>query len=118
MGLSPDYKAALMNTLGANAGFYGDFADNARAWHRRCQEAVFYLNHAIVNPPVDRDKPSSEVRDVYLHVKRETDGGIIVSGAQVVARNTALTPHNSHAPTTKRKRLGQGMSVSVQVHLV
>jgi 4-hydroxyphenylacetate 3-monooxygenase len=35
MGRSPDYKAAFLNTLGANAEFYGRFADNARAWHRR-----------------------------------------------------------------------------------
>ncbi|MGD1922936.1 MAG: 4-hydroxyphenylacetate 3-hydroxylase N-terminal domain-containing protein [Paracoccaceae bacterium] len=94
MGRSPDYKAALMNTLGANAEFYGDFADNARAWHKKCQEAVFYLNHAIVNPPIDRDKPSSEVRDVYLSCEGETDAGIIVSGAKVVATNSALTHYN------------------------
>ena len=35
MGRSPDYKAAFLNTLGANAEFYGKFADNARAWHMR-----------------------------------------------------------------------------------
>src|SRR5215510_13971807 len=29
MGRSPDYKASLMNTLGANHGIYGQFADNA-----------------------------------------------------------------------------------------
>jgi 4-hydroxyphenylacetate 3-monooxygenase len=29
MGRSPDYKAAFLNTLGANAEFYGTFADNA-----------------------------------------------------------------------------------------
>jgi hypothetical protein len=29
MGRSPDYKAAFLNTLGANAEFYGKFADNA-----------------------------------------------------------------------------------------
>ena len=31
MGRTPDYKAALMNTLGANAEYYGQFASNARA---------------------------------------------------------------------------------------
>ena len=30
MGRTPDYKASLMNTLGANAEYYGEFADNAR----------------------------------------------------------------------------------------
>ncbi len=94
MGRSPDYKAALMNTLGANAAFYGDFADNARAWYKRAQESVLYLNHALVNPPIDRAKPVEEVKDVYISIQKETDAGIYVSGAKVVATNSALTHYN------------------------
>jgi 4-hydroxyphenylacetate 3-monooxygenase len=94
MGRSPDYKAAFLNTLGANAEFYGKFADNARAWHKRGQEAVLYLNHALVNPPIDRAKPVEEVKDVYITVQKETDAGIYVSGAKVVATNSALTQYN------------------------
>ncbi|HYA04970.1 MAG TPA: 4-hydroxyphenylacetate 3-hydroxylase N-terminal domain-containing protein [Xanthobacteraceae bacterium] len=94
MGRSPDYKAAFLNTLGANADFYGKFADNARAWHKRGQEAVLYLNHAIVNPPVDRNKPVEQVKDVYITIQKETDAGIYVSGAKVVATNSALTQYN------------------------
>jgi 4-hydroxyphenylacetate 3-monooxygenase len=94
MGRSPDYKAAFLNTLGANAEFYGKFADNARAWHTRAQEAVLYLNHALVNPPIDRAKPVEEVKDVYISIQKETDAGIYVSGAKVVATNSALTHYN------------------------
>ena len=94
MGRSPDYKAAFLNTLGANAEFYGKFADNARAWHKRGQEAVLYLNHALVNPPIDRAKPVEEVKDVYITVQKETDAGVYVSGAKVVATNSALTQYN------------------------
>ena len=94
LGRSPDYKAAFLNTLGANADFYGKFADNARAWHKRAQEAVLYLNHALVNPPIDRNKPVEEVKDVYITIQKETDAGIYVSGAKVVATNSALTHYN------------------------
>ncbi len=94
MGRSPDYKAALLNTLGANAQFYEKFADNARAWHKRAQEAVLYLNHALVNPPIDRNRPIEEVKDVYISIQKETDAGIYVSGAKVVATNSALTHYN------------------------
>ena len=94
MGRTPDYKAALMNTLGANAEYYGRFADNARDWHRRAQDAVLFMNHAIVNPPVDRGRPTSEVKDVYVTIQRETDAGIVVSGAKVVATSAALTHYN------------------------
>jgi 4-hydroxyphenylacetate 3-monooxygenase len=94
MGRSPDYKAAFLNTLGANAEFYGPFADNARAWYKRGQEAVLYLNHALVNPPIDRAKPTDQVKDVYITIQKETDAGIYVSGAKVVATNSALTHYN------------------------
>ncbi|QCR38307.1 4-hydroxyphenylacetate 3-monooxygenase, oxygenase component [Nissabacter sp. SGAir0207] len=94
MGRTPDYKAAFGCSLGANPEFYGEYADNARRWYTRIQEAGLYFNHAIVNPPIDRHKPADEVKDVYIQVEKETDAGIIVSGAKVVATNSALTHYN------------------------
>ena len=72
LGRSPDYKAAFLGTLGANADFYEPYADNARRWYAESQEKVLYWNHAIINPPVDRDRPPDEVRDVFMHVEEET----------------------------------------------
>jgi 4-hydroxyphenylacetate 3-monooxygenase len=94
LGRSPDYKAAFLNTLGANAEFYGPFANNARAWYKRGQESVLFLNHALINPPIDRDKAVEQVKDVYITIQKETDAGIYVSGAKVVATNSALTQYN------------------------
>jgi two-component FAD-dependent monooxygenase len=94
MGRSPDYKASFLGTLGANADFYSPFADNARRWYKESQEKVLYWNHAIVHPPVDRHRPPDEVADVFVHVERETDDGVIVSGAKVVATGSALTHYN------------------------
>jgi 4-hydroxyphenylacetate 3-monooxygenase len=94
MGRTPDYKASFLNTLGANAEFYGPFADNARAWHKRGQESVLYLNHALVNPPIDRGRPAEQVKDVYISIQKENDAGIFVSGAKVVATNSVLTHYN------------------------
>ena len=94
MGRSPDYKASLMNTLGANHRFYGKFSGNAQSWYRRAQEYVLFMNHAIVNPPVDRAKAADQVKDVFITIQRETDAGIYVSGAKVVATSSALTHYN------------------------
>jgi aromatic ring hydroxylase len=91
MGRAPDYKAAFLATLGANADFYAPYQENARRWYRFCQERVPFINHAIIHPPVDRDRPPNEVADVCCHVERETDVGLIVSGAKVVATGSALT---------------------------
>jgi len=94
MGRSPDYKAAFLGTLGANSDFYAPFAENARHWYAESQEKVLYWNHAIINPPVDRDRPPDEVRDVFMHVEEERDDGLIVSGAKVVATGSAITHYN------------------------
>src|SRR6516225_1462194 len=68
MGRSPDYKASLMNTLGANYDFYGRFADRA--------------------------KPVDQVKDVFITIQKDTDAGIYVSGAKVVATSSALMHYN------------------------
>ena len=94
MGRSPDYKAAFLATLGANAEFYAPYQENARRWYRAAQERVLFMNHALPNPPVDRHRPADEVADVYMHVERETDAGLIVSGAKIVATGSALTHGN------------------------
>ncbi len=94
MGRSPDYKAAFLATLGANADFYAPYQDNARRFYREAQERVLFMNHALVQPPVDRHRPPDEVADVYVHVEKETDAGLIVSGAKVVATGSALTHYN------------------------
>src|SRR5256712_7203888 len=65
------------------------------------QERALYMNHALVQPPVDRHRPPDEVADVYVHVEKETDAGLVVSGAKVVATGSALTHANFIAhPTT------------------
>ena len=61
---------------------------------RRSRRKSTFVNHAIVNPPVDRDRPLDEVKDVYMHVEKETDAGLIVSGAKVVATTSSLTHLN------------------------
>ena len=91
VGRSPDYKASFLATLGANAEFYDPYQENARHWYRFCQERVPFINHAIIHPPVDRDRPPDEVSDVCVHVEKETDKGLIVSGAKVVATGSVLT---------------------------
>jgi 4-hydroxyphenylacetate 3-monooxygenase len=50
LGRSPDYKAAFLATLGANAEFYAPYQDNARHWYRHSQERIPFINHAIIVP--------------------------------------------------------------------
>ncbi|WP_370949509.1 4-hydroxyphenylacetate 3-hydroxylase family protein [Amycolatopsis sp. cg5] len=109
MGRTPDYKACLLGTLGANSGFYGEYEPNALRWYKEAQERVLYFNHALVHPPIDRSKPADQVADVCVHVEKETDSGLIVSGAKVVATGSALTNSNfvaHHGLPVKDKKFG------------
>ena len=94
MGRSPDYKASLTNALGANSAFYEKFAANATNWYARSHNHVLFMNHAIVNPPVDRMKPPDQIKDVFISIQKETDAGIVVSGAKAVATSAAITHYN------------------------
>jgi 4-hydroxyphenylacetate 3-monooxygenase len=94
MGRSPDYKAAFLATYGPNADYYAPFEENARRWYRESQERVWFMNHTLVNPPVDRNKDIHEVDDVFIHAVRETDEGVVVRGAKMVATGSALSNFN------------------------
>jgi 4-hydroxyphenylacetate 3-monooxygenase len=91
VGRAPDYKASFLATLGANSDFYDPYQDNAKRWYKYSQERVPFVNHAIIHPPIDRDKPPNEAVDICCHAEKETDAGIIVSGAKVVATGSVLT---------------------------
>lgn len=91
MGRTPDYKAAFMATLGADPDWYAPFEDSARHWYRAYAEPALFLNHVLINPPIDRNRAVHEVEDVYVHVVGERDDGIVVSGAKMLATGSALT---------------------------
>ena len=52
------------------------------------------MNHTLVNPPVDRNKEIHEVDDVFIHAVKETDEGVVVRGAKMVATGSAFSNYN------------------------
>ncbi len=112
MGRTPEYKASFLATLGPNADYWGDFADNARRWYAEAQERVWFFNHVLVNPPTNRDQPMEASKDVFVHATREVDGGFYVSGAKIVATGGPLTNFNFIAPLSTLPISGDEFSVS------
>ncbi|MFH8552992.1 4-hydroxyphenylacetate 3-hydroxylase family protein [Streptomyces celluloflavus] len=98
LGRTPEYKASFMSGLGVNADYYGPYAANATAWYREFASRALYLNHVIINPPVDRKRAIHEMEDVFVHAVRETDAGVVVSGAKMLATGSALTNAGFVAP--------------------
>jgi paerucumarin biosynthesis protein PvcC len=109
MGRSPDYKAAFMATLGAAPEFYSPFETTARAWYSSYASQVLFLNHVLINPPIDRDKAVHEVEDVYLHAVEERDDGMVVRGAKMLATGSALT-HATFVAQNAAVQLEKGKS--------
>ncbi len=52
---------------------------------------MLFLNHVLIDPPVDRAAERVDVRDVFVSLDRSDDNGIYVSGAKMVATGSALT---------------------------
>ena len=93
-GAQPRLQGGLPRDLRPNADYYAPFQDNARRWYKESQERVYFMNHTLVNPPVDRDKEIHEVSDVFIHAVKETDEGVVVRGAKMVATGSALSNYN------------------------
>jgi 4-hydroxyphenylacetate 3-monooxygenase len=91
MGRTPDYKAALMGSLASEPEFYAPFDESARQWYAKYSSQCLFLNHCLINPPVDRNKPVHETGGVYVHVVQEKDGGVVVSGAKMLGTGSAMT---------------------------
>lgn len=98
MGRTPDYKASFMAGLAVNADYYGPYGQNATNWYREFTRKALYLNHVIINPPLDRKKPIHEMGEEFIHAVRETDRGIVVSGAKMLATGSAVTHASFVAP--------------------
>ena len=109
MGRTPDYKASFMATLGADPEWYAPFGDSARHWYRRYAEQALFLNHVLINPPIDRDKAVHEVEDVFVHVVEERDDGMVVDGAKMLATGSALT-HATFVAQNSAVQLEEGRS--------
>jgi len=107
MGRTPDYKAAFMATLGAMPEFYAPYTENSLAWYKRYASKGLFLNHVLINPPIDRKKPVHEVGDVFVHVVKERDDGIVVRGAKMLATGSALT-HATFVAQNGAVRLEKG----------
>lgn len=91
MGRSPDYKAAFMAQMAEGHDFYEPYGANALNWYKRFASKGLHMNHVLIDPPVDRAKPRSEVRHIFLSLDKSDDKGIYVSGAKMVATGSALT---------------------------
>src|SRR3981189_1149535 len=91
MGRSPDFMNVTFAAWGAAADYFGEkrpeFADNMRRYVEYIRENDITLTHALIN--LQRSRNASGMFNLEegtaLEVVRETDAGIIVRGARILA---------------------------------
>lgn len=87
---SPDFLNVMIAAYAGAAGEFGkgraDFAANVSAYHDLVRENDLVMTHALVTPQVDRSKPvDQQDKDLAVRITGETDAGMIVNGARMLA---------------------------------
>lgn len=95
LGRSPDYKNVMWSAYAAAGDIFDrdsfKGADNVRNYHEYVRENDLVMTHVLVNPQVDRSKPAHlQESDITAHITKETDAGIVINGARMVATLCAL----------------------------
>jgi 4-hydroxyphenylacetate 3-monooxygenase len=99
MGRSPDHVAGFFCGYAAVPEMFAaagqQFADNVVSFYESARDQHLYISYAIVPPQIDRSKPAHKQSDPTLHagVVKETDGGIVIKGAQQVATGGVLSDY-------------------------
>jgi len=109
MGRSPDYLNVSLMASAAAAEFYAQndprFADNVRNYYEYVREHDLCLTHTLVNPQANRaltatGHPSAEVA---ARIVKETDKGIVIRGARILATLGPLSDEIAVFPSTVLK---------------
>src|SRR5580693_5632709 len=104
-GRSPDFLNVMLTGLAAAAPEFGRgdkrFAENIRAYHLYARERDLCMTHTLLNPQVDRSRPvERQEKDLAAKIVKETDAGIVVKGARMVATLCAYADDLRVMPST------------------
>lgn len=104
-GRSPDFMNINVASYAAAAAEFGRkderFADNIRDYYVHIRENDRALTHTLINPQVDRSKPvEKQDKDLAAKIVKETDAGIVIRGARMVATLAAYSNDLVVMPST------------------
>ncbi|MDQ3858368.1 MAG: 4-hydroxyphenylacetate 3-hydroxylase [Actinomycetota bacterium] len=92
MGRTPDYLNYTFACFAARADVWARYgneegARNIVEYQRRMRDNDLALTHTLINPQVDRSLPEAEqaAGEVSLHKVEDTENGILVRGARMLA---------------------------------
>lgn len=109
LGRTPDYlNASFMALAGASAFFAGnrpEFGRNIEAYYAHIRDNDLVLTHTLVNPSYNRalSDVGRATPETALHVVEETDTGLVVRGARLLATLGPLSDEIAVFPSTVLK---------------
>jgi 4-hydroxyphenylacetate 3-monooxygenase len=104
-GRSPDFLNVMLTGFAIGADEFGQrdkrFADNLRNYHVFAREGDLCMTHTLLNPQVDRSKPvEQQDKDLAARIVKETDAGVVIKGARMVATLCAYADEIMVMPST------------------
>jgi len=91
LGRTPDYLSAILAGCASSAPYFArngpEYAERIVAYYEWCRERDLCATHTFVDPQINRALSQSEQADptVPLHIVGESAGGLVVSGARMLA---------------------------------
>jgi 4-hydroxyphenylacetate 3-monooxygenase len=114
LGRSPDFLNTLVMGCAANVHYFAHndpaFGRNIVAYYESVREQDLCLTHTLVAPQVNRSvHPDQQAGgEVALHVVDETDAGLVLSGARILATLAPASDDLFVAPSPSRSYAGVG----------
>ncbi|MAF47092.1 MAG: 4-hydroxyphenylacetate 3-hydroxylase N-terminal domain-containing protein [Rhodospirillales bacterium] len=88
---SPDFLNATMAAYASGAEAFGEFSGNVRAFYEAARDGDLVMTHSLTDPQVDRSTDvTRQAKDIALQAVGETDRGIKVKGARMLATLAAF----------------------------
>ena len=93
LGRTPDYKNSSVMAFAGAAEFLNegdgnrDFAESMRSYYQEARRNDYVLTHTLVNPQFNAElaKQGRSSPEVALRIVKETDAGLVVKGARLLA---------------------------------
>lgn len=119
LGRTPDYKNASIMAFGSAAAYLGqgrtDFTANMVAYYDEVRKGDKVLTHTLVNPQISFDlaKEGKYSGKVALQIVRETDAGVIVNGARLLATLGPFADEIEVFPSTLLKASDENLPFAI-----
>ncbi len=114
MGRSPDFMNVNVMAMAAASDYFAqnrpEFKQNIQNYYEYVRENDLVLTHTLLNLQRSRlpgATPLEDNTDVALSVVKETDAGIVVNGARVLATLAPLSEEIALYPTTSHQLPGR-----------